>query len=304
MNNPIQFMKSIVASALIFVSYCSPAQQDPLYSQYFNNPMLINPAFAGGNERLYAGVAYRSQWAGIEGGPKTINANGHIALVDNKVGVGVLLVQDQIGDIKNTQYGAVGAYHIKLSGDTKFSFGMQMGATQFSTDPNAVRVQNPDPLFAQFNETKFSMGAGALLQNEKYTLSLSVPRILSSSVSQGGQNIQVYGQNFYFYGSYFIFINEFIQFKPSTLVRMAKESTPSADFNFNFTFKRLYTAGIFTRTLNSYGLLVQAVMNNYRVGYAMEVPGKGSALNFTTHEISLSLSLDVLNAHNHSSTGF
>jgi type IX secretion system PorP/SprF family membrane protein len=302
MNKP-QLIQSI--AALIF-AFCAPhihAQQDPLYAQYFNNPMLINPAFAGSNERLYAGIAYRTQWSGVEGGPKTFNANGHIALVDNKVGVGAIVLQDQIGDIKNTQYSAVGAYHIKIL-NTKLSFGLQMGATRFATDPNAVRIQNQDPLFAQFNETKFNTGAGVLLQNERYTLSLSVPRILSSTVSQGGQSIEVYGQNYYLYGSYLIYVNDLVQFKPSALLRMAKGSSISADVNCNLIFKRLYTAGIFARNLNSYGLLVQAVMSKYRFAYTFEVPGKSSALNFTSNEISFALSLDVLNSHNHSSTGF
>lgn len=297
-------MKSIFLMVVVFCSFCSNAQQDPLYAQYFNNPMLINPAFAGSNERLYGGIAYRTQWSGVEGGPKTFNANGHIALFDNKVGIGAILLQDQIGDIKNTQFGAVGAYHIKLSNNTKFSFGMQMGATRFATDPNAVKVQNPDPLFAQFNETKFNTGVGVLLQNDKYLLSLSVPRILSSSVSQGGQSVSVYGQNYYLYGAYLIYLNELVQFKPSVLLRMAKSSSVSADFNFNLIFKRLYTAGIFARNLNSYGVLVQAAMSKYRFGYTFEVPGKSSALNFTTNEISLSMSLDVLSFHNHSYTGF
>jgi type IX secretion system PorP/SprF family membrane protein len=265
--------------------------------------MLINPAFAGSNERLYAGVAWRSQWSGIEGSPTTFNLNSHIALVNNTVGVGVIAVQDQIGDIKNTQYGAVGAYRIKMSKST-FSFGMQMGATRFTTDPNAVKIQNPDPLFAQYNETKFNTGAGVLLQNEKYTLSLSAPRILTSNVSQGGQSIQVYGQNFYLYGAYLLYINELVQLKPSALIRMAKSSTASVDVNFNLIFKRQFTAGLFTRSLNSYGILLQAVMTNYRLGYVFEIPGKSSALNFTTNEISLALSLDVLNSHNHSSTGY
>ena len=298
------YMKSIFASALIFSSIYAQAQQDPLYAQYFNNPMLINPAFAGSTERLYAGIAYRTQWSGVEGGPKTFNANGHIALFDNRVGLGAIVLQDQIGDIKNTQFGAVGAYHIKLPNNTKFSFGMQMGATRFATDPNAVRVQNPDPLFAQFNETKFNTGVGVLLQSDKYALSLSVPRILTSNVSQGGQSVQVYGQNYYLYGSYLFYLNEVVQFKPSALLRMAKGSSMSADVNFNLIFKRFYTAGIFARNLNSYGVLLQAVMTKYRFGYTFEVPGKSSALNFTTNEISLSMSLDLLPFHNHSFTGF
>jgi type IX secretion system PorP/SprF family membrane protein len=296
-------MKYFITSAFLFVSIILQAQQDPLYSQYFNNPMLINPAFAGSAERFYAGIAYRSQWTGVDGAPKTFNLNSHIALMNNTVGLGVIAVQDQIGDVKNTQYTAAGAYRIKLSNST-FSFGMQMGATRYATDPNGVRVQNPDPLFAQFSETKFNVGAGVLLQGERYTLSLSVPRILPGSVSQGGQSIQVYSQNFYLYGSYLFYLSENIQFKPSTLLRLTKGATASTDINCNFVFNQLYTAGVFTRNLNSYGALLQIVMSNYRFGYVFELPGKNSALNFASHEVSLSLSLDVLNSHNHSKTGF
>jgi len=284
-------------------SFLVLAQQDPLYSQYFNNPMLINPAFAGSNERLYAGAAYRSQWAGVDGGPVTYNFNSHMALVNNKVGVGLLAVQDQLGDIKNTSYGGVFAYRIKLSEST-FSFGMQAGFTRYATDPNAVRVlNNPDPAFNQFTETKFNTGAGVLLQNERYTFGLSVPRMLASSVSQGGQSIQIYSQNFYLYGSYIFYVNERIQFKPSTLLRATAGTPISADLNANFIFNKLYTAGLFTRKFNTYGVLLQMVMNNYRLGYVFELPGKSSALNYTTHEISLSLSMDVLSFHNHSANG-
>lgn len=280
------------------------SQQDPLYSQYYNNPMLINPAFAGSNERLYAGFAYRSQWAGIEGGPTTFNFNSHVSLAQNKVGAGVIAVQDQLGDIKTTQYGGTFAYRIKLTNST-FSFGMQAGFTRYATDPNAVKLLNPnDPAFNQFTETKFNTGVGVLLQNDRYTVSVSVPRMLPTTVSQGGQSIQVYSQNYYLYGSYIFYLNDRVQFKPSTLLRATPNTPVSADVNANFVFNKLYTAGVFTRKFNSYGLLVQAVMSNYRLGYVFEMPGKNSALNFVTHEISLAMSLDVLSNHNHSSTGF
>jgi len=295
------FLLAFLFSSL---SFFVVAQQDPLYSQYFNNPMLINPAFAGSNDRLYAGAAYRSQWAGIDGGPVTFNFNGHLSLMDNKLGAGILAVQDQLGDIKNTQYGGVFAYRIKLLKST-FSFGMQAGFTRYTTDPNAIRVQNiPDPAFNQYTETKFNTGVGVLLQSERYTLGLSVPRMLASSVSQGGQSIQVYSQNFYLYGAYSIYVNERIQFKPSTLLRATAGTPFSVDLNCNFIINKLYTAGIFTRKFNTYGLLLQMVMNNYRFGYVFELPGKSSALNYTSHEISFALSLDVLSFHNHSSNGF
>jgi len=182
---------------------------------------------------------------------------------------------------------------------------MQTGFTRYATDTDAINLINKnDPLFNQISETKFNIGAGALLQSERYTLSLSVPRMLPGTVSQGGQSVQIYGQNFYLYGAYIFYVSEKIQFRPSTLFRATAGIPPSVDVNCNFVFNRLYTAGLFTRKLNTYGILLQMVMSNYRLGYIFEVPGKGSALNYNTHEISLSLSLAVLQSHNRVLTGF
>jgi hypothetical protein len=106
------------------------------------------------------------------------------------------------------------------------------------------------------------------------------------------------------HSAYLFYLSEQIQFKPTTLLRLTHGSPLSVDFNANLTFNSLYTAGLFTRNLNTYGLLVQAIFGNVRAGYVFELPGKGSALNFNTHEVSLAISLDVLDSHNHSNTGF
>lgn len=298
-------MKKIF-TIIVLVSALSDlkAQQDPLYSQYFNNPMLINPAFAGSFERLYAGLAYRSQWSGMDGAPATLNFNSHISVMENKVGVGALIVQDKLGDIKNTQFGAAISYRIKLQNST-FSFGMLPSFTRYSSDINSISLADPnDPAFYGFTETKFNVGAGVLLQNERYTIGLSVPRMLASTISQDGQSIQVYGQNFYLFGSYGINLTERIQFRPSILLRATGGTPASADVNANLVFNQKYTAGLFTRNINTYGILVQAAMDKFRLGYIFEVPGKSSSLNFNTHEVSLAVSLDVLHSHNHSRTGF
>ncbi len=296
-------MKKIIPIVL-FIAVLSEAraQQDPLYSQYFNNPMLINPAFAGSFERLYAGLGYRSQWSGMDGAPTSFNFNSHLSLMENKVGVGALIVQDKLGDTKNTQFGAAISYRIKLTNST-FSFGMLPSFTQYATDGN-VLVLNPDRLFGTYTVTSFNIGAGALLQNERYTISFSVPRLLANTANLDGINVQTYSQNFYLYGSYNINLNERIQFRPSVLLRATGGTPVSADVNANLVFSQKYMAGLFTRNVNTYGVLVQAVMDKYRLGYIFEVPGKSSALNFNTHEVSLAISLDILHDHNHSKTGF
>jgi type IX secretion system PorP/SprF family membrane protein len=279
------------------------AQQDPLYAQYFNNPVLINPAFAGSAERLLVSGAYRSQWSGLQGAPASFNLNGHVSLLDNRVGAGVVLAEDRIGEFRTTQYGGVFSYRLKVATSTTFSFGMQMGFVQYATDLKDVQVLNPDNRFVPFSKTAFNTGAGLQLKSDRYQLGLSVPRLLMNRVQQGIEEVQLYSQNYYAFGSYLFFLTERIEFKPSALLRLTKDTPLSADVNMNLTFNRLYTAGLFTRNLNTYGVLAQFIFKNTRLSYVFELPGKGSALHFNTHEVGLAVSLDVLRAHNHIDVG-
>ena len=41
---------------------------------------------------------------------------------------------------------------------------MNAGMVRFSTDLNAVRVLNPDPLFAPHSESKFNTGVGGIAE--------------------------------------------------------------------------------------------------------------------------------------------
>ena len=42
-------MKNLLLLTLFSCALQAAAQQDPIYAQYINNPMLINPAYAGSN---------------------------------------------------------------------------------------------------------------------------------------------------------------------------------------------------------------------------------------------------------------
>src|SRR5579871_3854385 len=106
-------MKNILLLGMICTCACqSIAQQDPLYSQYINNPFVINPAYAGLTDNLNLSLSYRSQWTGLDGSPKTVNANGHISLLDNRVGAGLMIVSDQIGN--STTNEVFGSYSYRV----------------------------------------------------------------------------------------------------------------------------------------------------------------------------------------------
>ncbi len=281
------------------------AQQDPIYAQYLNNPVVINPAFTGNNERFNVGFQYRTQWAGVDGNPVTYNFNSNIALVNNKVGVGILVTQDKIGDNRATEFNTAYAYKIKLSKST-FSFGLQAGAIRLSNDLSALRIRDAsDPNFSFYNERKFNTGVGVLWKSDRYLIGFSVPRLLPISISQGGQSIQVYNRSFYLMGAYEFFLNERVHLRPATLLRVTSGAPISADIGMNVNLENIYMAGLFTRNLNIYGVLFQMLIKNFRFGYVFEVPAsRSSSLRYTSHELTLGISLDVLNFHDRSKLKF
>lgn len=291
-------MKHLFLFFTLATSLTANAQQDPIYAQYLNNTLLINPAFAGSNNMFNAAIQYRTQWAGLEANPTTFNFSSHISGRQNKLGIGLIASQDKIGDTKNTEVNAVYAYKIKMK-NAVFSFGLQAGMIRYTNDASLLTIRDPgDDAFNSLSETKFNMGAGLLLKSDRYIVGFSVPRLVPVSISQGGQSIELYKRHYYLFGAYVWFLSETIRFKPSLLLRGTAGAPFSADVNASFTFKEHYTTGIFIRNFQTYGLLLQGSVKKFRLGYVFELPGSpASSLNFVSHEITLGMSMSVFTYH-------
>jgi type IX secretion system PorP/SprF family membrane protein len=296
----------LLAFSIGFI-FSAEAQVDPLYAQYLNNPLLINPAYTGLNNNFNASLTYRKQWAGFDGSPATVNASAHTSLFDNKMGVGLIILQDKVGSNKNTEIQATYAYRLDL--DQKYlSFGLQTGLINYRSDNNELNPRDPNAPEFQGNQnfSKAGFGAGIILNSDKYFIGLSVPRMLKPKGKFTGSETELYQQHFYFTGAYVLFLSERIRLKPSVLLRGVKGSPLSTDVNFSFNIDERYTAGVFTRNLNSYGLLAQLKLsNNYRFGYAFEMPtNKSVGTRYTSHEFSIGLNLSLLSFHDNSITTF
>ncbi|MBL7847865.1 MAG: type IX secretion system membrane protein PorP/SprF [Cyclobacteriaceae bacterium] len=291
----------LISICILHFTFCilhsAPAQQDPIYASYMMNPLTINPAYAGSNNMLNGSLQYRTQWAGLDANPTTVNFSAHMSALRNKIGAGLMVIQDQLGDTKNTEFQGVFSYKIQLN-NSWLSFGMQSGFIRYQTDPSKLTIRDPgDPAFVQLTETKFNTGVGIILKSDNYMVGVSVPRLLPATVSQGGQEIELYKQTYYLFGSYAWLLNENIRFKPSVLMRATAGSPLSYDVNASMTFREKYTGGLFTRNFNTYGLLAQMMVDKFRFGYVFELPVGSSNLNFTTHEITVGLAMHVLSFH-------
>ncbi len=284
------------------------SQEDPLYAQYINNPFVINPAYAGLNKNFNASATYRKQWTGYEGSPITSGFNAHTSLVNNKVGLGLLLTNNKAGNTHTTETSAAYAYHVNL-GNQYLSFGLQAGVINFRNANNELNPFDPtDPAFnGDLNITKPTVGAGLILHNERFFVGLSAPRMLRSSATLIDQiSTELYSQHYYATGAYVFYLNERIRLKPSVLVKYVSGAPLSVDYNMAVTLDEKYTLGAYTRNLNTYGLLTQLrFAEAYRFIYAFEIPTNQSVGNqFNTHEITIGINLALFRFQDSTITNF
>jgi type IX secretion system PorP/SprF family membrane protein len=284
---------------LFFLSVSAFAQQDPLYSQYMLNPFIINPAYAGYTTDLNASVMYRKQWAGFEGSPVTMNANAHIALDKNRMGAGLIVLQDQIGSDKNTEVNVAYSYHLSLSTSMKLSFGLQGGVINYHSDYSDLNITAGDSKFSNLSEWKPNLGAGLLLHNEKFIAGLSVPKMLKSSTTVESLSTGLYNQHLYVYGAYLAQLSYRIKLKPWILMRAVAGAPLAVDYALSVKIDDSYTIGLFTRNLNTYGFLMQLNLgDSFRMGYVFELPTEKSVgTRYPTHELTLGIRMGVLSFH-------
>lgn len=294
-------MKKLLPFVLLISSLPAMAQQDPIYSQYILNPLVINPAYAGLPNNLNINASYRMQWQGFEGQPNTFNLNGSSSLLNNKAGIGFMFSHDQIGNTKNTEVNASFAYKLELGYDRVLSFGMQAGLLNYRMDNNQLNVFDTDDEVFLNNEqgTKLNIGAGLIFKGQDFLIGLSVPRMLPTKFKAGESEFELYNQHYYLFGAYVFYLNEQLKFKPTAMVRAVKGAAISTDVGANIIFNSIHTAGAFTRNFKTYGILLQTLYREkFRLGYVFELPtNKSVGVNFTTHEITLGMRLSVFSFH-------
>lgn len=133
-------LKLIAFSAGIFTTQFLFGQ-DIHFSQYFNNPLSLNPAQTGtfeGDWRLFAN--YRDQWRAVAYPFKTFSVgyDRKLQLQKHDIGVGLYAFNDKSGlFLSCTQLYLSGAYH-KTVNDNNLSGGLQVGYVMKSVDYDKI----------------------------------------------------------------------------------------------------------------------------------------------------------------------
>ncbi len=284
--------KLYILSMVLFVSFYLQAQQDPQYTQYMYNMNVINPAYAGSYEGLAVGALYRTQWVGLEGAPSTGTFAIH-SPVGSQVGLGLSLINDEIGPVRETNAYADFSYTLPLGANNRLAFGLKAGATFHKIGLNGLEIiDENDPFFAQnVNEVTPNIGAGVYFYKpDRYYISLSMPNILNAThLEVNGLKIGSESEHLFFAAGYVFNLSENFKLKPHTFVKAAFDAPVSFDINLNMFMYDFVEIGAGYRFEDSFsGMINFLVMPHLRIGYAYD--SIQSDLNYSTdssHEIFL-----------------
>lgn len=298
-NAKLLHMKKLFFALLVLCNLSVFAQQDPVFSHYMFNKLLVNPAYAGSRGIFTVDLLDRYQWVGIEGAPKTITLSAHAALRDNKVGLGGYVFRDVVGPTINQGFMATYAYRIRTEKGW-FSMGINAGVKYFNFDWDMINTKYPDYVFYPQDVQKITpdFDLGFYYQTNRFFAGISSKHLLENEYGwgevDGKSSYSILARHFYAMSGFAFPINDKMVFRPSVMAKYVQNAPVQFDVNASMLFNDVFWVGISYRTENAVVFLTEFSITNYfRLGYSYDLYYSGLQLNNSgSHEIRLGFDID------------
>jgi type IX secretion system PorP/SprF family membrane protein len=286
--------QGIIVLLSLGISQTVYSQQDPVYTQYMNNLLAIQPAYAGSSGFVNVTGISRAQWIGFAGAPNTNTLTIQGPLRRYNVGLGLTIVNDKWGPIRQNGIYVDYAFRVQLTSDQYLSFGLKGGFNLYQAWLTDLILNDPtDPVYANDINLKMlpNVGVGIMWHSDRFFLGVSSPKILKNQI-QSQSNESVYREVLHFYGmgEYVFFLNDVFKLKPTVLYRWAERTPSYFDFSGTLIIYDRVWVGATYRMENSYAFIFQFNVNNQmKFGYSYDLTTfHPTQVNSGTHEFMIS----------------
>ena len=288
-------MKKLLIIIVTVVSGTTMAQQDAMFTHYMFNTQAVNPGYAGTRNALTVTGLHRSQWVGFDGAPITQTLTLHTPVANDKLGLGLSVVNDKIGPINTTSFFVDFAYKFKVSQKGKLSLGLKAGANLMQGALTTLELdQTGDNAFSQNIESQFlpNFGFGAYYYQDTWYVGVSTPRLLENDFKTNSTTGGVASEKRHYFliaGAVFKLSNT-LKLKPTTFVKVTTGAPIEADLTATFLFKDKLWAGPMFRTGDAVGGLIgYQFTDQLAAGYSYDwsYTNRTFRYNGGSHEIML-----------------
>lgn len=272
------------------------SQQAIMFSQYFVNDVIYNPAVVGSKSYNQITVQSRQQWLGFEGAPLSTNISYHGSL-NNRSAMGGYLEHDMTFPSSQSNLQVNYAYHVPLNLEgTNLAFGIGANVMYYNLDFNSDDLPpGYDPAYSAKSYESFlgDANSGIYLYAHNFHIGYSVLNMIQSSFNKEasyGFSRNLQERVYYGMAGYKIRIDRDWYIEPSMLFRHLDNGKPEYNFSTRLFYSDQIWSGVSVRSNSSLSFSVGTNSNNIQVGYSFD-HYFGEIRNYQngTHEITLSI---------------
>ena len=242
------------------------AQQDVMISQYLFNGLLINPGYAGSHPYTSSSLLHRSQWNQFDGAPTTSVVALDGTLRNNSMGVGILMVHDQIGLTTQTDVAVNIAYRMRL-GAGRLALGLKGGVANTRADLFAAELTDPgDPNYSENQQITQSarFGFGAYYHMQRFYCGVSIPTLTAL-----GPYAETIEPHLLTTAGVVLKASDGVMLKPSFLLKAVQGAPAQLDLNLHALFQERIWLGAGWRSGDAIVSMMEIqVTSELRIGYA------------------------------------
>jgi type IX secretion system PorP/SprF family membrane protein len=282
------------------------AQQDPQFSFNRYTQLTVNPGFAG-NDGLTSGtILNRYQWDGFKGAPKTLvfSAGTATNLFGLNSGVGLNVISDELGFLKNISVNLNYAYRMKTSlGDLGIGLGVGIynmaivlgdGGWYIPVVPYFDTTSDDGIPQADASQIALDLNFGLYLKSNDYFAGISATHLNEPTILFDETARAYLARHYYLCAGYNIKLtNPLFELQPAIFVKTDGAAMQS-DFTVDLVYKKKFSGGLNYRLDDAISILVGLEMNNgLRIGYAYDIITSAIAgYSGGSHEFYLNYSFD------------
>ena len=318
-------MKKLVKFSVLIL-FCSLSiqsnSQDSHFSQFYANPMYLNPAYAGANFCPRLIMNYRNQWPALPGDYVTYNTSFDFGLQEIHGGLGLIALHDNAGSgvMTTNKISLLYAYHANLTSETRLSAGFQATYFQRQLDPNQFFGDQIDDLYGfiypsydpfssddYFNVSYTDFSAGLLLTTNKFFVGTAIHHLTEPNYSflntlsegklpmkitlHGGSRIVV--EDLGWFNK--TFLSKFSVLTPHLIIQKQAESE-QINIGGLLSSDHLALGLSYRRGFNNSDALILIMgyeLDRYKIGYSYDLTvSKLGMSSGGAHEISLQIQLN------------
>ncbi len=281
----------VLAVFVLIVSMQTKAQQDPQFTQYFDNALFVNPAYAGSTGMLSATSIHREQWVGFEGRPSSTTLSLHTPLSYQSVGLGLTAVRDVIGPLSQTMFYGDFSYSLKLTEKSKLAFGLKAGLNVINSATSTLQTtQSGDINLANNirNRINPNFGFGMYYHSPRFFAGISTPKLIEQSIDGTATNKEK--RHYFAIVGAVIPVSKDWKIRPTSQVKATVGAPISIDLSVAGIYSDKIWIGSMYRLNAACGVFAQYQINSqFRLGMASDFSTtKIRKFNYGTFEILLS----------------